>query len=386
MKGVYLILSAILVLGLTLAACSPAATPTPTPTKAAAPAATTSASGATPTAKPAAGTPASTTPAAKSSSPAAADPNREAQLVEAAKKEGGQLMIYTTQADQQFLEFTKGFTTKYPFVKVEKWGGGSSDDIATRLAAETAAGRNIADIVGSADGVFNAGRQDLLMKYEYPAVKDLPADLQVPGGLGMIHQINVSVMAYNTNLVPKAQAPKNWEDLLDPKWKGQFSIDYTGFPFMDMLRFAWGKEKTVDYLTKLAANGPLLKKGHSAQAEMLSAGEFKAIAEVFLYQVIAYQKKGAPIDWVRTDPIIGRKTPAGISANAPHPNTAKLYMDWWGSQAGQELYEQVDGKFTPRGSAFATNTKGLNTKIAGEEMREYTDEDQEMYTRLFQPK
>lgn len=390
MKGIHLAFSAILVLSMVLMACAPAASPTPTaaPKATVAPAASPATTGATSTAKPAGTAVPAATPAAKASTPAAADPNHEASLVEAAKKEmqSGPLMIYTTQSDEPFLQFIKPFTTKYPFVKIEKWGGGDTDEIATRLAAEAAAGRNIADVLVSSDGVFQAGRTDLLMKYDYPAVKDLPPELQAPGGLGMPEMINVSVMAYNTNLVPKDQAPRNWGDILDPKYKGQIAIDVGAFEFLDMLRIAMGKEKAVDYLTKLAANQPLLKKGHSAMAEMLAAGEVKVIAEVFLFQVNRYKNRGAPIEWVRSDPIIGRKSFSGIAANAPHPNAAKLFMDWWGSQEGQDTYERSDGKFAPKGSGFAEATKGLNLKIAGLERFEYSKEDQELYSKIFQLK
>lgn len=341
---------------------------------------------ATPTAKPAGAATAApaTNPTAKPSSSGPSEADRVAALIEGAKKEG-KLLVYASESDKEFQEFTKPFRTKYPFIEVESWRG-AGEDIAQRWLAEASAGRHVVDIIGTGVGDNYVTYKDagLMMKYDYPMMKDLPANLRDPESLAMVHQIMMVAMAYNTNLVSAAEAPKRWEDLLDPKWKGQMAIDNDNSQILTLLWMAWGKEKAVDFLTKLRANEPLLKKGHTAMTEMLAAGEFKVAVELFLYRVLDFQKKKAPIEWVRTDPMLGRITFATIPAKAPHPNAAKLYMDWWGSEEGQLHYEATHGNMSPRGKLFADTTKGLNVMLAGTEIRPLLEESDQIYRKIMQ--
>jgi len=89
------------------------------------------------------------------------------------------------------------------------------------------------------------------------------------------HHVLCLVPAYNTNLVSAAEAPKSWDDLLDPKWNKAISMDKDGGDWVLMLWSAWGKEKTVNYLKQLARNNLVFGEGAGARTQMLAAGAVK---------------------------------------------------------------------------------------------------------------
>ena len=150
---------------------------------------------------------------------------------------------------------------------------------------------------------------------------------------------------FNTKLVSAAEVPKRWEDLLDPKWKGQQIGMTTDMKVWCTLALAggWGVEKTEQFLVRLKEQKPLWVKGHSEGHALLIAGEFKVMASDYLYHVFSSKKKGAPVEWVRVSPVpvIGGSTL--LVKNAPHPNAAWLFMEWHTSAPGLKTFTAVTG-------------------------------------------
>ena len=127
------------------------------------------------------------------------------------------------------------------------------------------------------------------------------------------------VIAYNTNLVKPDVAPKTFDDVLNPRWKGGFGMSdsatlwYTGF-----LKFA-GEEKGRDFMRKLAAQKPAFRDSETVIIQLLGAGEFP-LGLVYSHQAATMKKRGAPVDWVRTaQPIVTGLKPIALSAKAQHP-------------------------------------------------------------------
>ena len=80
---------------------------------------------------------------------------------------------------------------------------------------------------------------------------------------------------------------------------------------------------------------------------MLAAGAHKIDLRLNLNRILDYQEKGAPLEWVRTDPIPMKGTPIFIAERAPHPNAALLFADWFTSHEGQQAYYDASGKLLP---------------------------------------
>ncbi len=282
-----------------------------------------------------------TTPASKATT---VPPDRLTALIEGAKKEG-KLTIWTTDSGKEANTYIKTFNKRYPFIEVEFWTS-SNEAIVEKMLAEAKAGMYTPDFATTGIAYFGQLKQaGLVKKYDWPEAKAWGNERLIdPLGYWGAKDTTSTTMVYNTKLVSAADAPKSWEDLYNPKWKGQLAIDQEATEWALQLYSLWGKEKTLDYLQKVAKNEPLLKKGHTAMTEMLAAGEFKVACELLLYKTMEYIKKGAPIDWVRSDPILTRVGRMFIAEKAPHPNAVLLYADWFQSFEGNQAYSDATGR------------------------------------------
>ena len=153
----------------------------------------------------------------------------------------------------------------------------------------------------------------------------------------------VMTPGFNTSLVPKGTEPKTYEDLLDPRWKGK--IAWTVPPanmlapqFVGLVIAAMGEEKGKDYLRKLAAQGIV---GHSVSGrqmlDLVIAGEFPLALQIFNNHTVISAARGAPSDWIPMEPALGLLSVASVTKFAPHPNAAKLLMEFLVSEEGQRL-------------------------------------------------
>ncbi len=294
-----------------LAACAPAAAP-PTPT---------------PTAKPGAAPP---SPKAESAEEALA------KLVDAAKKEG-RISIYSSGSVEELEARTKVFQNKYPFIEFDMFTG-TSEDIVEKAQTEAKAGRNQVDIVRTSGGsVVLLVDQGLNMKYKSPSVEGLPKDAFDPEGGWHYLEHSIHALAYNTKLIPASEAPKSFDDLADPRFKGKLGIEAECTEWFTQMKVIMGEAKFSDLARKIAANNPRPIKGHTTLARMVVSGEVPVAVVVYQYRVQLDKEKNAPVEWVfGSKPVTTSPIMVVIPKNAPHPNAAKLMVDWWLAKEGQE--------------------------------------------------
>jgi iron(III) transport system substrate-binding protein len=320
MNRKWLVIS-ILMVALWVMACSPAATPATAPTTApAAPAVQ-------PTATRPPAPPPTTAPAPATSTPAPS-------VLDAAKKEG-KVMIYTSLNAEEFEPIVKDFSAKYPDIKVEFFRG-SSEDVTQKALTEFRAKTYIPDVLETTDvNIVQLLSEGVTGTYVSPEAAAYPAGAKDPAGAYVADRLNLVVIAYNTDLVKPADAPKKWDDLLDPKWSGKIAVEPDDWPLMAYTAKVWGDAKAQEFWTKLAAQKPRVIKGHTELANFLVAGEFAVSPTVYAHRVLSLQDKKAPIEMVKTDTAFGFPHVVAIAKNAPHPNAAKVWIDWLLSEAGQ---------------------------------------------------
>lgn len=316
------------------------------------------------------------------------DQQREARLIEGAKKEG-KLVFWGSDQARIMNPVLDAFQKKFSFLQTEYWRAGS-EKVAEKELAEARAGRHSFDYSSvDIDTYLETRKAGLMKKHDWPNTRRWDSKYKEPEGYAVARNVLQTVVAYNKDLVPAAEAPKNWEDVLHPKWQGAISVDKEGYDWVLMLWAAWGKEKAISYLKSLAKNKVILGEGSSARAEMLAAGAFKIDMRINLNQLRDRQKKGAPLDWVRTSPILEKGTFMFIAAHGPHPNAAMLFADWLTSQEGQQIYSDIKGQISPDptvkgGSAeMAEVLKGLNRVFVPLEMGKYTNEAEQIYKDIF---
>ncbi len=264
------------------------------------------------------------------------DANSIKELIEGAKKEGS-VVYYTTMTLSQSKKVVDRFEKKYPFIKPElvRTGGGP---MLNKIQTEARGGRHAWDVLsGRGEMVLPLTERKLLASYHSPEAKHIDQDLVDKEGYWTAYYVNPYALGYNTNLVKKADVPKTYEDLLDPRWKGKkISIDDEAFGFLSGLITAWGKEKAVDYFKKLAAQEPVLMRGNTNRVQLTVAGEF-ALIVAYAPTIQRETSRGAPINWVPLEPVPVQVNPAMIAANAPHPNAARLFTDFLLSKEAQSM-------------------------------------------------
>ena len=143
-------------------------------------------------------------------------------------------------------------------------------------------------------------------------------------GRAVIVSTTFLLPSYNTNLVKPEQAPRTWEDILQPKWKGKLAttIYQDMWPVMAQPN-VWGEAKTKEFLTKLSAQNPVLGRFNEIHAKLVS-GEVQLCVLDSNYAVEHSRTKGAPVALAEVEPIIVFVRVVFVPQKSKHPNAATL--------------------------------------------------------------
>jgi iron(III) transport system substrate-binding protein len=257
------------------------------------------------------------------------------KLVEAAKKEG-ELVYYTTMTLDQSKAVVDRFEKKYGIkTTLFRTGGGP---LLNKILTEARGGRFDWDIVvGRGEMVIPLMQRKLLASYHSPESKMIDEQLVDKEGYWTAYYVNSYVLGWHTKLVKREDVPKTYDALLDPKWKGGLiSLDTEAYGLFEGLKGAWGKDKTLAYFKKLAAQEPVVKRGNTERVQLAVAGEYSLII-AYNQTIQRMTSRGAPIDWLPLEPAVTQVNPVMIGAKAPHPNAARLFNDFILSKEGQEM-------------------------------------------------
>jgi iron(III) transport system substrate-binding protein len=235
-------------------------------------------------------------------------------------------------------QFTKEFTRKYPFIKTDLFRS-SGEKVQARFIVEHRAGTHFADIFQtSIVQVYQLKNAGMLARYVSEEAGALAEGFKDPQGhWSAFYQIPY-VIGYNTRQVAAKDAPADYQDLLHPKWKGQISLETEEYQWFYHVVQLMGRDKGLDFMKKFAAQNPQMRKGHTLLAQLVAAGESAIATVVYSNRVERMKASGAPIDWVRfKGPTITAINAISIPDKAPHPNTARLFVDFALSREGQSL-------------------------------------------------
>ena len=276
--------------------------------------------------------------------PAAAQDAR----VEAAKKEG-KVVWYTSLALPTAEKIGKLFEAAYPGIKVEVHRTGSQR-ILQRVMQELQANLKLVDVIHTSDaGHFVLLKEKkLLMKHTPAGVDAFPAGFKDKDGYYFTLRATVNVIAYNTKLVPAAEAPKGWKDLLDPKWRGKMVTAHPGYSGVIATHvLALTQLYGWDYFKQLAQNKLMLVQSAVDPAGVVASGERQVAVDGGDYYYYQMKKKGNPIEVVYPKegvPLV--ISPTAIASFAPHPNAAKLFTDFTFSRELQQVMADSEGLYT----------------------------------------
>ncbi|MCC6197905.1 MAG: extracellular solute-binding protein [Burkholderiales bacterium] len=298
---------------------------------------------------------------------------QDAALIEAAKKEG-EVVWYTGMIVTLLVRpVVEAFDKKYG-IKV-KFSSVNDADTVLRMTNEARAGKYEVDIFDTPGTVIPAlSKVNLIGSYVPAAAKDYPADLKGKDGLWTGIFALYLTASYNTDLVKDSEAPRTFQDLLDPKWKGRMVwVDNRTISgpagFIANVLNVMGNEAGMAYLRKLAQQKIVgLPSNQRVVLDQVIAGQYAIGLMTYNHHVVISQAKGAPIKWVKMEPLVANVGAVGMSKYAPHPNASKLFLEFLFSEEGQKVVREAnyppahpmvaakDPSITPTKGAFKITT------------------------------
>lgn len=260
---------------------------------------------------------------------------QDSAVIEGAKREG-QVVFYGTMELTISKRLADLFEKKYPFIKTNVIRLGS-ERLAARVSTEGQAKSVQADVISESEmdffGLFKKGLTD---RYDSPEREAFKSEYKDDKGFWTIGSETLCVLAYNTNLVKTGDIPKSWLDLTSPKWKGKVMMDENESKWMGGLMTVWGEQPTVEFLRRMAEQDVKIIGGHSQMHTLLAAGEGSVMVAALVHGLEQKKREGAPVDWVAVEPLISRQFALAMTKGAPHPNAAKLYIDFLLSKEAQQ--------------------------------------------------
>lgn len=299
-------------------------------------------------------------------------------VVKAANDEG-QLLLYSTRADLDNADLVAAFNRKYPDIQVQAVrlvGGAMIARVNEELAAKALAG----DVLLHAEFQWadEQAKKDNLIKPDGPSVSLWEGSARPIDDGYVVVTAEPWVIGWNTNLVKSD--PTDWDSLLkDTSHAGRVGLnEVSGLTVAIWYDFI--EKKKPGYWDTFAALKPRIYPNSAPLTAGLSSGEIAWSPYSLPSSIRPLAANGAPIKWVV--PASGTwalERAAMVLKDAPHPNAARVFMDFMMSQEGQQ---ELNGN--GKGFSFAPGAKvegGLDIDINRIEKIDYTKTDADLLKR-----
>jgi iron(III) transport system substrate-binding protein len=260
-------------------------------------------------------------------------------MLDEAKREGT-VKVLGSWDPPQFAKMVAPFKERYPAIKIE-YDRASFNGRAIRPLVAMQEGRYITDVITG----FGGSTQEYQAASALEDLRPLPgfrnplAGTGDPGGTWIGARLRYWCMSYNTDKVKKADLPPTWDGLItNPAWhNGNIGVGARPQLWLLMLWGEYGEKWVDDYMNKFfnVAKPQLRKEGANALLSLAIAGEFNAAIPSAAYRTKQYVDKGAPVSWHCPEPVPLAVSQMGILKGNPHPNAARLWVNWFISKEGQ---------------------------------------------------
>jgi len=211
--------------------------------------------------------------------------DRQKVLIEGAKKEG-KVSLYTTLiVDQVVRPVKEAFEKEYPFLQVEFFRG-NAERLVQKMMAEYQAKRYEVDIIDGTVSPTMVRRANLLQRFYSPMLAEYPAELKDAQGYWGSTNLYFFATGYNSRMIKLNEAPKTYEDLLNPRWKGQMMWSTSrgsGAPmFIGNVLQTMGPEAGKGYLQKLKGQNVAKTTASNRQLlDLVIADEYPLALHIF---------------------------------------------------------------------------------------------------------
>jgi iron(III) transport system substrate-binding protein len=280
--------------------------------------------------------------------------DRLTYLLKGARAEG-ELAYYGTLPIDEFLPLARVFNARYRSMTLQHYFA-PRDGILSRTLTEARAGRNAVDLI-QVDLSYGYQLLNANLVQPYPiagANRFYERTYDTSGSWHSMYYLTTALI-YNTHAVKPEQAPKGYEDLLTPTWKGKMLFDPEAGYILAAMEEVWGKEKAVDYLSRLSKQDLSYRRGGTLTTQVVTSGEYPIGIAINGETSAAIRDKGAPLGFKVLSPTIVKPEGLFLAKNAPHPHAALLFAEWLLSEEAQSFLATTLGK----GSAM----KGVRSKF-----------------------
>src|SRR5512145_1951974 len=254
-----------------------------------------------------------------------------AQMIAAAKKDGGKVIVYTSMETFTADALKKAFEAKTG-LQMEYWRGGSTE-VLDRVLAEHRVGKPLFDVVATTgDHMHLMAKGGAFVKYESPSLKGFAKDAIDPT-LGARYRNVLYGVIYNKAGIKAVDAPKTLEEVVKPEYRGKLVMPH---PVNHTLTTQWlasldkimSKPRAEKFLRDLAAARPIFVESIVPAADRVGTGE-TPVGITFVRFVLTYNKQGANLDYVRDYNMLGDGQYIAQGAKAPRPNAGKAFIDFF---------------------------------------------------------
>ena len=246
------------------------------------------------------------------------------------------LFVYTSMKDSMVSEIKTAFNKKHPEIKLDYQSAGAGKLMA-KIAAERESGKILADVLWTSEvpDFYQLKTQGLLLPYIPAESKSLLNPLPDYDGSFTAVRLGTLGIAYNTRFIK--DAPKTWDDVKKPAFKGAFGIAnpaLSGTSYMSVAilskTFGWG------YFESLRANNAKMGKGSGQVVDDTASGDLVASLAVD-YITLDKIDKGATLQLVYPPEMLVIPSPVAIFKNSPNVEAAKKFIDFMLSREGQAI-------------------------------------------------
>lgn len=284
------------------------------------------------------------------------------KLYPAAKAEGKLIFNARRIAEMGGKDGVAKFKKRFPGIDIT-FTGVSASKLPARLVLEAKSGKVSVD--GFRSDVTRAellAEKGLLMKIDLAEITNSSPKTFLNGQLVKLSD-HITNFVVNTSLVKKADWPKSYEDLLDPKWKRRLILDARGGQIAHLLSLGiWGEDKFWKFVKGLQAQNPVWASRNSEAMAKLTSGE--GYISTGSYVAISNLKaKGAPVEFLFLSPSLAENRTVGILKPAPHPNAAKLFIGWLLSPEGVKARDKYGVSSIEPGTTLYERVKAANAEV-----------------------
>ncbi len=252
--------------------------------------------------------------------------------VTAGAKREGVAVWYTSVGLEYLTPIVSRFEASHPGITIQTLRA-SANLLPARIITEQRSGRFNADVI-NADNI--------------PMAQLQAAGAFDPRAEPRLLYMTTTVIAWNPKKLKAdgLRPPASLADLAKPEWNGKIGIDATAYNWYQGV--VETQPAARDLLKAIAANHPFLAAGHDATITQLAAGEFDVTPTAYGFLAEHGRQSGLAVEFSNPRPLLVDESPVALAKNAPHPNAARVLLDWLQSKDGQQAIVDLTGRASAR--------------------------------------